>query len=57
MTLTSDLISRFGIKSGAYLLYSLKLVYECILGWQSVAYLFHVTVSLTSDLVSGIIMS
>ena len=34
-----------------------NLVCECIMGWQSVTYNFQVTVTLTSDLVFGIILS
>ena len=54
VTLTSDLVSRIGIESGVYLIFFevgiSNLVYECILGWQSVAYHLWVTVTLTSDL-------
>ena len=48
--------------SGAYLPIFFEvgipnLVCGCILGWRSVAYHFWVTVTLTSDLVFGIIVS
>ena len=59
--LTSDLVSRICIDSGAYLiLFEVGIPYlvcECILGRRSVAYHFWVTVTLTSDLLSRIIVS
>ena len=62
MTLTSDLVSRTtGIKSGSNLLFFEagipKLVCGFIYGWRSVTYHFWVTVTLSSDLLSGIIVS
>ena len=56
-----DLVSRIGIDSVAYLLYSfevgiLNLVCEYVLGWRSVTYHFWVTVTLSSDLVFRIIV-
>ena len=60
LNLTSDLVSRNCIESGAYLLYSLRipnLVCKCILGWWGVTCHFWVTVTLTSDLVLRIIVS
>ena len=60
-TLTSDLVSRLCIVSGAYLLYSLskkkQIWYECILGWWSVVYHLCVALTLTTALVFRIIMS
>ena len=61
VTLTSDLVSRSFVESGAYLIFFEvgipNLVYECSLGWQSVAYHLWVTVTLTSDLGFRIIVS
>ena len=61
LDLTSDLVSRNCIESGAYLLFFEvgipNLVCICILGWGSVTYQYLVTVTLTSDLVLRIIMS
>ena len=63
LSLTSDLVSRNCIESGAYLLYYFRkegisnLGSICILGWRSVTYHFQVTVTLTSDLVLRIIVS
>ena len=61
-TLTSDLVSRVCIESGACIspiFFEVgipNLVCECILGQGSVAYHFRVTVTLTSDLVFRIIV-
>ena len=61
--MTSDLVSRNRIESGAYPIFFEvgipNLVCGYILGWQSVAYHFRVTVTLTltSDLVFIIIVS
>ena len=63
LNLTSDLVSRNCIQSGAYpIFYEIgipNLVCKCILGLQSVTYHFRVTVTLTlnSDLVIRIIVS
>ena len=56
MTLTSDLVSRISITSIFFGVGIPKLVYGCFFGLPSVAYLFGVTVTLTSDLVFRIIM-
>ena len=52
--------SRFRVRSISPIFFEVeipKLVCGYILGWQSVAYHFQVTVTLTSDLVFRIIMS
>ena len=56
MTLTSDLVSIFGITSKFFEVGISNLVFGCVLGWPSVAYHFWVTVTLTSDQVFRIIM-
>ena len=54
MTLSSDLVSRICIESGAWLLSSLS---GCIVGWRTVAYHFWVTLTFIPDLVLRIIVS
>ena len=56
MTLTSDLVSIFGITSKFFEAGVSNLVFGCVLGWPSVAYHFWVTVTLTSDQVLRIII-
>ena len=58
VTLTFDLVSRIGIKSGAKLsiFFEVRLDESMHLGWQNVAYHFWAIVTLTSDLVYRIIV-
>ena len=54
VTLTSGLVLRTSVQSISLIFFEVRipnLVCICILGWESVTYLFRVTVTLASDLV------